>query len=119
MANLIRLTIALSLLLIAGCAGEEKIDSPSITPTLADYSRPLPPGASALKKITDPAQMPDFAAAFRNRDVFTLEAMDQRLRWFAAEFSSWADINLALPWAIESSSSVIPSSNLGINSAGK
>lgn len=29
-----------------------------------DYDRPLPPGAYALRKLTDPAEIPDFTAAF-------------------------------------------------------
>ncbi|GAG04505.1 unnamed protein product, partial [marine sediment metagenome] len=29
-----------------------------------DYYRPLPPGVNALRKITDPTQLPDFRPAF-------------------------------------------------------
>ncbi|MCJ7544729.1 MAG: MltA domain-containing protein [Phycisphaerae bacterium] len=31
-----------------------------------EYDRPLPPGELALRKITDPAELPDFTAACRN-----------------------------------------------------
>ncbi|UCD76698.1 MAG: MltA domain-containing protein [Phycisphaerales bacterium] len=78
---------AFSLLLLAGCAGGEKAPPTPVTPTLADYSRPLPPGTSALRRITDPALMPDLAGAWGNRDVFLLEAIDQSLKWFAAPSS--------------------------------
>ena len=48
----------LCLIFMAGCRTPEK---PKIH-TL-DYSRPLPPGEFALRKITDPAMIPDFTIA--------------------------------------------------------
>ncbi len=53
--------VVLAGLLLVGC-------HPKPTGTLhetlgPDYDRPLPPGALALRKITDPAQIPDFTAA--------------------------------------------------------
>jgi membrane-bound lytic murein transglycosylase A len=53
-------------------------------PAEKDYARPLPPGAFALRKITDPTRMPDLtlgAAAFG--DPAFKEAMGRSLKWFA------------------------------------
>jgi membrane-bound lytic murein transglycosylase A len=47
-----------------------------------DYSRALPEGASALRKVVDPAAMPDLAGAFEARDGSLTEALDNSLRWF-------------------------------------
>lgn len=51
-------------------------------PIRKDYSRPLPEGAAALEKITDPAQMPDLTQAFQGRDSSLLTAIDRDLKWF-------------------------------------
>ena len=51
-------------------------------PVGPDYGRKLAPGQSALRLITDPARMPDLAGAYRNRDVFLLDGIDQSLGWF-------------------------------------
>ena len=37
-------------------------------PEAKDYDAPLPPGAPALRRITDPNEIPDFREAFRNTD---------------------------------------------------
>ncbi len=54
---------------------------------LADYSRPLPPGASALRLVTDPARYPDLETACRNGDGSLSEAIEQSLAWFEAPSS--------------------------------
>ena len=60
MAMTIRKTVCLVLvcLFLCGCASWGR----------KDYSKPLPRGQVALRKITDPRAIPDFRAAFRNRD---------------------------------------------------
>lgn len=62
-----------------GCKKNLAIEEPTTGP---DYSRQLRPGESALRLITDPARLPDLAAAYRNRDVFLLDGIDQSLSWF-------------------------------------
>ena len=47
-----------------------------------DYSRPLPEGVPALRKITDPAELPDLKQAFNYRDNGLLQAIDRSLGWF-------------------------------------
>lgn len=49
-----------------------------------DYLRPLPRGKPALRKITDPAHLPDLQGAFRNRDAALFAAIDRSLAWFDA-----------------------------------
>lgn len=68
--------------MLAACAKQQVM-----MPTGPDYTRQLPPGARALRRITDPALYPDFAAAYRSRDAFVLDALDQSVRWFAAPSS--------------------------------
>jgi membrane-bound lytic murein transglycosylase A len=52
-----------------------------------DYTRQLRPGESALRLITDPSRLPDLGGAYRNRDVFLLDGIDQSLSWFKKESS--------------------------------
>ena len=48
-----------------------------------DYSRPLPPGASALRLITDPARMPNLAPTARQlADPAFQQALDRSLQWY-------------------------------------
>ncbi len=47
-----------------------------------DYSRPLPEGAPALRKITNPAELPDMTLAFTYRDTGLLQAIDRSLSWY-------------------------------------
>jgi membrane-bound lytic murein transglycosylase A len=49
--------LVLACLFLGGCASWRR----------KDYSRPLEAGQVALRKITDPARIPDFRPAFRNR----------------------------------------------------
>lgn len=87
MNHYLNIAPVLSLLFLIGCSGGGKAVQSPLTPTLADYARPLPPGASALRRVTNPNDLPDFAAAFMNRDVFVLDAIDRSLKWFAAPSS--------------------------------
>ena len=68
------LPLLLALVLCAGCA---QTRPPEEKP---DYGRPLPPGANALVKITDPAEIPDCRAAFADR-VGLVEAIDRSLEY--------------------------------------
>lgn len=62
MRNKLFLITALILLAITGCRGPK----PKAVEDEKRYDRPLPPGQLALRKITDPAQIPDFTVACYN-----------------------------------------------------
>ena len=56
----------LALTIIVGCKAPEQIkESPIDKPS---YDTPLPPGQNALRKITNPAEIPDFTLACLNLD---------------------------------------------------
>jgi len=57
-----------------GCAQVQPSRPPVV---VKDYERPLPPGAPALRKIIDPARLPDFRAAFTEGRVGLLRAIEQ------------------------------------------
>jgi membrane-bound lytic murein transglycosylase A len=85
-----RLTVIVSLVLlpalvaISGCKKQQTASQQMLKP---DYARRLEPGQSALRKITDPARMPNLAAAYQNRDFYLDEAMDHSVAWFGAPSS--------------------------------
>lgn len=56
------LGLCLSLLTLAGCQKPEVALEP-----LRDYAKPLPPGQLALRKLTNPADYPDFSGDYYNR----------------------------------------------------
>ncbi len=69
--------VTLSLLLptLAGCQ-RAKVEPP-------DYSRPLPPGASALRLVTDPARMPSLEPAARQMtDPGFRTALARSIEWY-------------------------------------
>ncbi len=68
--------LMLSLLIVStGCQLAE-VDPP-------DYSRPLPPGAVALRRITDLNRMPDLAPAARQLSApGFLEALGRSIQWY-------------------------------------
>lgn len=67
--------IVLSLIALPGC--KRVIVEPP------DYSRPLPPGASALRLITDAARMPDLSDAARQlADPGFQQALQRSLEWY-------------------------------------
>jgi membrane-bound lytic murein transglycosylase A len=72
------------LVLMIGCQSQQVADN---RPAGPDYSRPLPPGSSALRLITDERHYPDLAAAYHHRDAYLTEALAQSLIWFAAPSS--------------------------------
>lgn len=47
-----------------------------------DYTRPLPPGAKALRKITDPTKLPDMTMAFNTKDAALVTALESSLLWY-------------------------------------
>ncbi len=48
-----------------------------------DYSRPLPPGASALRLVTDPARVPDMSSAVRQlSDPGFQQALANSITWY-------------------------------------
>jgi len=53
---------AVGAVILAGCGKPEQILEPGFPPG-KNYEAQLPPGALALRKITDPAQIPDFTQA--------------------------------------------------------
>lgn len=75
----------LALLAVVGCAQNKVVEQTADHEP--DYSRQLPPGAPALRKITDPSQYPDILAAYQDSDVLLQESVDQSIKWFAAPSS--------------------------------
>ena len=77
------LAVAASASISGGC--QKKL---AMEPLRPDYEHQLKPGESALRLITDPARMPDLAAAYRNRVTFQLDdAIGQSVKWFEAPSS--------------------------------
>ncbi len=63
------------LVLSSGCQ-RARVDAP-------DYSRPLPPGASALRLVTDPARMPDLSPVARQlASPGFIQALGRSLEWY-------------------------------------
>lgn len=71
----VRFTFIMVLLAIsvAGCRRSQQVK---------DYDRPLPPGAYALRKLTNPADYPDLQPAWRSADVSLGNALLRSLTWF-------------------------------------
>ncbi|MDX1683284.1 MAG: MltA domain-containing protein, partial [Phycisphaeraceae bacterium] len=74
----VRVVLLLLLGLLVGC---------QTGPEGPDYARPLPEGASGLRLVTDPARMPDLAAAWAGRDSGLITALDRSIKWFEAPSS--------------------------------
>ncbi len=68
-----------------GCADTALLQTPATAGP--DYARPLPPGLSALRLVTNPARLPDLTGAFRGIDSSLDKAIDESLVWFAAPSS--------------------------------
>jgi membrane-bound lytic murein transglycosylase A len=58
------------------------VDIVDISPPEKDYSRPLPPGELALRKITDPAEIPDYTLACSDLEGLA-QAIDNSLNYMA------------------------------------
>ncbi|MCH2136952.1 MAG: MltA domain-containing protein [Phycisphaerales bacterium] len=79
--NVLPLLIATCLGATLGGCSQEKTQ-PADVALGKDYSRPLPEGASALRRITDPNRMPDFRSAWDERDLFLQDACGESVTWF-------------------------------------
>ena len=64
-----------------GCS--QQTTTPAAKATL-DYNRPLPRGQAPLRRITNPADMPDTTVAWNNRDIFLADALDESIQWYDA-----------------------------------
>ena len=72
--QLVRLLVTMSLCVaLVGCKS---------APDTPQYARPLPPGADALRKVINLAEMPSLRPAFIKRDKGLLEALTRSLAWF-------------------------------------
>jgi membrane-bound lytic murein transglycosylase A len=74
-------TLVLSSLLPGGCKPKETGTIMEQVPE-KDYERPLPPGQLALRKLTDPRDIPDFTQACENRAALAT-AIDHSLRYLS------------------------------------
>jgi membrane-bound lytic murein transglycosylase A len=71
-----------------GCKSEQVAEQrPTAPAAKKDYYRQLPPGAFALRKITDPARIPDFTGGFADRENLA-EATRRSITYLADHPSS-------------------------------
>lgn len=61
---------------LVGCKTDQPVQVP-------DYGRELPPGSSALRKVTDLNAWPDVVQAFRTRDANLTTAVDRSINWYS------------------------------------
>jgi membrane-bound lytic murein transglycosylase A len=93
MKNRVLLSIVLALIVFAsfGCQKQQRAH-----PVAPDYDRPLAPGQLALRKITNPAEIPDFTNACTNLTKLS-EAIDNSLNYLnkpsSRQFYPYADIS--------------------------
>ncbi len=73
--------VTASILAGSGCGPRKPIYLPP-PPNPPDYDRPLPPGELALRKITDPNQIPDFSGAMGDVEALK-EAIRRSLAYMA------------------------------------
>jgi membrane-bound lytic murein transglycosylase A len=66
--------LILTVLVLSGFLGGCKPKEEAV-----DYARPLPPGMHALRRLTDPEMMPDFAAGYTRDPQQLLAAIDNSL----------------------------------------
>ncbi len=81
-----RLAVGLGVLVaiaVGGCGPKRgQVTSPIGPPEQPDYSRSLPPGQLALRKVTDPAQVPDFGPGFADQNGLR-QAVNNSLAYLA------------------------------------
>jgi membrane-bound lytic murein transglycosylase A len=75
-----RLGCVAALAAVTGCRS-------TVQRPLAEYMRALPPGASALRLVTDPRRLPDIAGALRGADESLRAAVDESILWYSAPSS--------------------------------
>jgi membrane-bound lytic murein transglycosylase A len=89
--------MALFLVQFTGCKKDEAVLEPTTTVEEPDYSRPLAPGAKALRKITDPKDLPSLKAAYDGKDDNLFKALDRSISWYqkpsSKKFYPMDDIN--------------------------
>ncbi|MCK7477575.1 MAG: MltA domain-containing protein [Candidatus Moduliflexus flocculans] len=78
---LIGVILVIAFLALAGCQKRSAVLIDYQEPP-KDYSRALPPGELALRKITDPNQIPDYTRAFSDMDGLA-EAIERSLNYMA------------------------------------
>jgi membrane-bound lytic murein transglycosylase A len=71
---------AITFLVLAGCEKRNVIVSTTFPEPQKDYTRQLPPGELALRKITDPSRIPDYTKAFSDTDGL-LDAISNSLNY--------------------------------------
>ncbi len=76
------LLLVLSFLVLAGCQKRTSLVVRDYPKPQKDYQRPLPPGELALRKITDPNQIPDYTLACSDTDRLQ-EALANSLNYMA------------------------------------
>jgi membrane-bound lytic murein transglycosylase A len=80
---LISLLLVITFLALAGCEKRSSfVITEDYTKQQKDYTRQLPPGELALRKITDPSQIPDYTLAFSDTEGL-LEAIERSLNYMA------------------------------------
>ena len=72
----------IAFLVLAGCEKRRVVVYTDFPPPQKDYTRQLPPGELALRKITDPSQIPDYTKALSDTDGL-LEAISNSLNYMA------------------------------------
>lgn len=79
-------SIVLSITCFVGC--EKPVQPLPIKPIEKNYDRPLPPGEFALRKVTDPASMPNFGDAwYRAKGIGLREAVQHSIDYLKAPSS--------------------------------
>jgi membrane-bound lytic murein transglycosylase A len=71
---------AIAFLVLTGCEKRNVVVSTTFPEPQKDYTRQLPPGELALRKITDPSRIPDYTKAFSDTDGL-LEAISNSLNY--------------------------------------
>jgi membrane-bound lytic murein transglycosylase A len=88
--HIVRFELLLSaVVLFAGC----QTKPPQVK---KEYDRPLPPGESALRKITDPSRVPDFAPGWRDLDglkAAVRNSLDYLNKPSSAKYFPYGDIH--------------------------
>ena len=84
---LIGLILVIVFLALAGCEKRNVIVSTTFPEPQKDYTRQLPPGELALRKITNPSQIPDYTQACSDMNGL-LEAIEHSLNYMAKPSSS-------------------------------
>jgi membrane-bound lytic murein transglycosylase A len=91
MKHAVRLGLLSAVILFAGC----QTKPPEVKQKL-EYDRPLPPGQLALRKITDPARLPDFAPGWRDLDSLKTairNSLDYLNKTSVAQYFPYGDIH--------------------------